>query len=97
MAVAIKPLEDRIVVKATEAETTTASGLVIPDTAKEKPQEGTVVAVGPGRYANDKLIPMALKEGDKVFFGKQQGVEIKHQGEKYYLFNASNIWAVIED
>jgi len=64
MAVAIKPLEDRIVVKANEAETTTASGLVIPDTAKEKPQEGTVVAVGPGRFDDGARVPMDVKVGD---------------------------------
>ena len=93
----IHPTEDRVLVRIDKAEERNEMGLIIPDTARDKEQEGTVVAVGPGRYANDKLIPMTLKEGDKVFFGKQQGVEIKHQGEKYYLFNASNIWAVIED
>ena len=66
MAVAIKPLEDRIVVKANEAETTTASGLVIPDTAKEKPQEGTVVAVGPSRFDDGVRVPMDVKVGDVV-------------------------------
>ena len=93
----IHPTEDRVLIRIDKAEERNEMGLIIPDTARDKEQEGTVVAVGPGRYANDKLIPMTLKEGDKVFFGKQQGVEIKHQGEKYYLFNASNIWAVIED
>ena len=93
----IHPTEDRVLVRIDKAEERNEMGLIIPDTARDKEQEGTIVAVGPGRYANDKLIPMTLKEGDKVFFGKQQGVEIKHQGEKYYLFNASSIWAVIED
>ena len=93
----IHPTEDRVLIRIDKAEERNEMGLIIPDTARDKEQEGTVVAIGPGRYANDKLIPMTLKEGDKVFFGKQQGVEIKHQGEKYYLFNASNIWAVIED
>ena len=93
----IHPTEDRVLVRIDKAEERNEMGLIIPDTARDKEQEGTVVAIGPGRYANDKLIPMTLKEGDKVFFGKQQGVEIKHQGEKYYLFNASSIWAVIED
>ena len=66
MAVAIKPLEDRIVIKANDAEQTTASGLVIPDTAKEKPQEGTVVAVGPGRFDDGVRVPMDVKVGDRV-------------------------------
>ena len=78
----IHPTEDRVLVRIDKAEERNEMGLIIPDTARDKEQEGTVVAVGPGRYANDKLIPMTLKEGDKVFFGKQQGMEIKHQGEK---------------
>lgn len=93
----IKPTEDRVLVRVVEAEERNEMGLIIPDTARDKEQEGTVVAVGPGRYVNDKLIPMTFKEGDKVFFGKQQGVEIKHQGEKLYLFNSGSIWAVLED
>src|ERR1051326_2537346 len=80
--VAIKPLEDRIVVQANEAETTTASGLVIPDTAKEKPQEGTVLAVGAGRF-DDKgnRIPVDVKVGDTVIYSKYGGTEIKYGGE----------------
>ena len=77
MAVAIKPLEDRIVVKANEAETTTASGLVIPDTAKEKPQEGTVIAVGPGRFDDGVRVPMDVKVGDVVLYSKYGGTEVK--------------------
>ncbi|MGO1409380.1 MAG: co-chaperone GroES, partial [Brachybacterium sp.] len=79
MSVSIKPLEDRVVVKPLEAEQTTASGLVIPDTAKEKPQEGEVVAVGAGRF-NDKgeRVPMDVKVGDKVVFSKYGGTELKY-------------------
>jgi chaperonin GroES len=81
MAVAIKPLEDRIVVKANEVEQTTASGLVIPDTAKEKPQEGTVVAVGPGRFDNGVRIPIDVKVGDVVLYSKYGGTEVKFSNE----------------
>ena len=80
--VKIKPLEDRIVVQANEAEQTTASGLVIPDTAKEKPQEGTVVAVGPGRISDQgERIKLDVKEGDTVVYSKYGGTEIKLGGE----------------
>ena len=77
MAIAIKPLEDRIVIKINDAEEKTASGLVIPDTAKEKPQEGTVVAVGPGRFDDGVRVPMDVKVGDVVLFSKYGGTEIK--------------------
>src|SRR5437764_9726478 len=73
----IKPLEDRIVVTVLESEQTTASGIVIPDTAKEKPQEGTVLAVGPGRFENGQRLPLDIKEGDTVIFSKYGGTEIK--------------------
>jgi chaperonin GroES len=88
MAVAIKPLEDRIVVKASEAETTTASGLVIPDTAKEKPQEGTVVAVGPGRFDDGVRVPMDVKVGDVVLYSKYGGTEVKYNNEEYLVLSA---------
>jgi chaperonin GroES len=80
--VSIKPLEDRIVVQANEAETTTASGLVIPDTAKEKPQEGTVIAVGPGRFDDkgEKRIPLDVAVGDVVLYSKYGGTEVKYSG-----------------
>ena len=83
MSVNIKPLEDRIVVKALDAEHTTASGLVIPDTAKEKPQEGEVIAVGPGRFNEDgdERIPMDISVGDKVIYSKYGGTEVKYSGE----------------
>ena len=96
--VSIKPLEDRVVVQANEAETTTASGLVIPDTAKEKPQEGTVVAVGPGRI-DDKgnRVPLDVAEGDVVIFSKYGGTEVKYDGNEYLLLNARDILAVVSN
>ena len=95
--IAIKPLEDRIVVQANEAETTTASGLVIPDTAKEKPQEGTVLAVGAGRF-DDKgnRIPVDVKVGDIVIYSKYGGTEVKYGGEEYLVLSARDVLAVIE-
>ncbi len=93
----IKPLEDRVLVQINEAETTTASGLVIPDSAKEKPQEATVIAVGPGRWADDdERIPMDVKEGDVVIFSKYGGTELKYQGEEFLLLSQRDILAVIE-
>ena len=85
MAVQIKPLEDRILVEVLDAETKTASGLVIPDTAKEKPQEGKVIAVGPGRFDEDgeKRIPMDIKTGDTVVFSKYGGTEVSYDGKDY--------------
>lgn len=94
--VAIKPLEDRIVVQASEAETTTASGLVIPDTAKEKPQEGVVVAVGPGRFEDGARVPLDVKVGDKVLYSKYGGTEVKYSGEEYLVLSARDVLAVIE-
>ena len=94
--VAIKPLEDRIVVQASEAETTTASGIVIPDTAKEKPQEGTVLAVGPGRYEDGNRVPLDVKVGDKVLYSKYGGTEVKYSGEEYLVLSARDVLAVIE-
>ena len=95
--VAIKPLEDRIVVQANEAETTTASGLVIPDTAKEKPQEGTVLAVGAGRF-DDKgnRIPVDVKVGDTVIYSKYGGTEVKYAGEEYLVLSARDVLAIVE-
>ncbi len=93
--VAIKPLEDRIVVQASEAETTTASGLVIPDTAKEKPQEGTVLAVGPGRFEDGNRVPLDVKVGDKVLYSKYGGTEVKYNGEEYLVLSARDVLAVI--
>ena len=97
MATTIKPLEDRILVEPLEAETTTASGLVIPDTAKEKPQEGKVVAAGPGRI-DDKgnRVPMDVKVDDVVIFSKYGGTEVRYDGKDYLLLNARDILAVVE-
>ena len=97
MSVNIKPLEDRIVVQAIEAEQTTASGLVIPDTAKEKPQEGEVVAIGPGRFNEDgdERIPMDIAVGDKVIYSKYGGTEVKYSGQEYLILSARDILAVV--
>jgi len=93
----IKPLEDRVVVQANEAETTTASGIVIPDTAKEKPQEGTVVAVGPGRFDdNGNRIPVDVKVGDTVIYSKYGGTEVKYAGEEYLVLSARDVLAIVE-
>ena len=96
MATTIKPLEDRILIQPLEAVQTTASGLVIPDTAKEKPQEGKVVAVGPGRVDDSgKRIPLDVAEGDVVIFSKYGGTEVKYDGAEYMLLNARDILAVV--
>ncbi len=96
MSVSIKPLEDRILVKSLEAETTTASGLVIPDTAKEKPQEGEVLAVGPGRMTDKGArIAMDIKVGDRVIYSKYGGTEIKHGGQEFLLLSARDVLAVV--
>ena len=96
MSVSIKPLEDRVVVRTLEAEQTTASGLVIPDTAKEKPQEGEVLAVGPGRVDdNGQRVPLDVNVGDKVIYSKYGGTEVKHGGEEYLVLSARDILAVV--
>ena len=97
MSVNIKPLEDRILVKPLDAEETTASGLVIPDTAKEKPQEGEVVAVGPGRFNEDgdERIPMDVSVGDKVIYSKYGGTEVKYGGDEYLILSARDVLAVV--
>lgn len=97
MAINIKPLEDRIVIKQVEAERTTASGLVIPDTAKEKPQEGEVLAVGPGRVDdNGNRIPLDVKVGDVVIYSRFGGTEVKYAGEEYQILSARDVLAVVE-
>ena len=97
VSVSIKPLEDRILVKSLEAEQKTASGLVIPDTAKEKPQEGEVLAVGPGRWNDDgdERVPLDIKVGDRVIYSKYGGTEIKHGGEEYLILSARDVLAVV--
>ena len=95
--VVLKPLEDRIVVEPLEAEQVTASGLVIPDTAKEKPQEGKVLAVGPGRF-DDKgaRVPVDVQVGDVVLYSKYGGTEVKYSGEEYLVLSARDVLAVID-
>ncbi len=96
MSINIKPLEDRIVVQALDAEETTASGLVIPDTAKEKPQEGKVLAVGPGRIDdNGNRVPLDVAVGDVVMYSKYGGTEVKHNGEEYLILSARDVLAVV--
>ncbi len=93
----LKPLDDRIVVKANEAEARTASGLVIPDTAKEKPQQGTVLAVGPGRRSDQSgaIIPMDVNVGDTVVYSKYGGTEITVEGQDLLILNARDVLAVV--
>ncbi|AFR08471.1 MULTISPECIES: co-chaperone GroES [Nocardiopsis] len=93
----LKPLEDRVVVKTLEAEQTTASGLVIPDTAKEKPQEGEILAVGPGRLDdNGKRVALDVKVGDVVLYSKYGGTEVKYDGQEYLVLSARDLLAVVE-
>ena len=96
MSVSIKPLEDRVVIQTVEADQTTSFGLVLPDTAKEKPQEGKVVAVGPGRIDdNGKRVPVDVAEGDLVIYSKYGGTEVKYDGEEYLILSARDILAVV--
>ena len=95
MSVSIKPLEDRVLVKPLDAEQTTASGLVIPDTAKEKPQEGEVLAVGPGRFEEGQRLPLDVNVGDKVVYSKYGGTEVKYNGEEYLILSARDVLAVV--
>jgi chaperonin GroES len=93
----LKPLEDRIVVQPSEGEETTSSGLVIPETAKEKPQEGSVVAVGPGRFNEDgdERVPLDISVGDTVIYSKYGGTEVKVEGEEYLILSARDVLAVV--
>ena len=93
----IRPLEDRILVRPEEGEETTVSGIVIPDTAKEKPQEGTVLAVGPGKRSDNsgEIIPVDVKEGDRVMYSKYGGTEIKVDGEELLILSARDVLAVL--
>ncbi|MEM8620604.1 MAG: co-chaperone GroES [Actinomycetota bacterium] len=94
----LKPLDDRIVVRPNEAETQTASGLVIPDTAKEKPQQGEVLAVGPGKRAENsgELIPLDIKIGDTVLYSKYGGTEVTTDGEDLLVLNGRDVLAIVE-
>ena len=91
----LQPLEDRVVVKPSEEEDVTASGIVIPDTAKERPQEGEVIAVGPGRFEEGQRIPMDVKVGDKIIYSKYGGTEVKIEGDEYLILSARDVLAVI--
>ena len=95
MGVSLQPLEDRIVVKPSEGEEMTASGLVIPDTAKEKPQEGEVIAVGPGRFEDGNRVPLDVKVGDKVIYSKYGGTEVKLGGDEYLILSARDVLAIV--
>jgi chaperonin GroES len=90
----LTPLEDRIVVKPGEEKETTVSGIVIPDTAKEKPQEGEVVAVGPGRFEDGQRVPLDVKVGDKVIYSKYGGTEVEVGGEDYLILSARDVLAL---
>jgi chaperonin GroES len=92
----LEPLDDRIVVKPGEEEETTVSGIVIPDTAKEKPQEGEVVAVGPGRFEDGSRVPMDVKVGDRVLYSKYGGTEVKVKGEEYLVLSARDVLAIVK-
>jgi chaperonin GroES len=92
-----RPLHDRVVVRRIDAEEKTKGGIIIPDTAKEKPQEGKVIAVGPGgRDESGKLIPLDLKAGDRILFGKWSGTEIKLEGEELLIMKESDVMGVVE-
>ena len=88
----ITPLADRVIIKQAEAETKTASGIIIPDTSQEKPQKGSIIAVGKGTKDN----PITVKAGDSVLYGKYSGTELKHEGEDYLIMKESDILAIIK-
>lgn len=93
----IKVLEDRVLVRIEKAEERNEMGLIIPDTARDKEQEGVVVAVGPGKLIDGKYVPLHINEGDRVFFGKHVGIEIKHKGETLHIYGSGQILAILED
>ncbi|MDZ4170082.1 MAG: co-chaperone GroES [Coriobacteriia bacterium] len=99
MSMNLKPLGDRVIVKQAEAETQTKSGLIIADTAKEKPTKGTVIAVGEGKWDDEgeNRIPLDVKAGDTVVYSKYGGTEVKVDGEDYLILRADDIYAVVED
>jgi len=96
MAAKVKPLADRVLVEAAPAEETTKGGIIIPDTAKEKPQRGKVIAVGSGRVADDgKVTPLSVKVGDEVLYGKYSGTELSLEGKDYLIMRESDIYAIL--
>ena len=94
-AVAVKPLADRVVVRALEETEQMRGGLYIPDTAKEKPQQGEVVAVGPGRFEKEQRVPMEVKVGDKVLYGKYSGTEVTVDNEQYLILRETDVLAIV--
>ncbi|MCL6592922.1 MAG: co-chaperone GroES [Alicyclobacillus sp.] len=92
----LKPLADRVVIRAVKREEKTASGIVLPDTAKEKPQEGEIVAVGPGRLEEGKRVPLDVKVGDRVIYSKYAGTEVKVDGEELLILRESDILAIVQ-
>ena len=93
----LRPLHDRVIVERLEEEEKTGGGIIIPDTAKEKPQQGRVIAVGKGKVLeNGQVIPLAVKEGDRVLFGKYTGTDIKIEGEEHFIMREDDILAIIE-
>ncbi len=93
---AIKPLGDRVLIEVTEEELQKQGALYIPDTAKEKPQQGKVIAVGRGRYEDGKWVPLDVKPGDMVLYGKYAGTEIKHEGKEYLIVRENDVLAIVE-
>ncbi|WP_339183223.1 co-chaperone GroES [Oceanobacillus sp. FSL W7-1293] len=91
----IKPLGDRVVIKLVEQEETTASGIVLPDSAKEKPQEGEVVAVGSGRVEDGKKVALEVSEGDRIIFSKFAGTEVKYEGTEYLILRENDVLAIV--
>ncbi|MBL7014084.1 MAG: co-chaperone GroES [Candidatus Marinimicrobia bacterium] len=96
MSLSLKPLDDRVVVEAAAAEETSTGGIILPDTAQEKPQQGTVVSVGPGKVSDSGTrVDMTVKEGDKVLYGKYSGTEVTFDGNEYMIMRESDILAII--
>jgi chaperonin GroES len=96
MSLKIKPLADRVVVEPAPAEEVSSGGIILPDTAKEKPQQGTVVAVGPGKVSDSgTVVKMTVKEGDKILYGKYSGTEIQFEGNDYLIMRESDILAIL--
>jgi chaperonin GroES len=96
MAARVRPLHDRVIVQRIKEEEKTKGGIIIPDTAKEKPQEGKVIAVGPGRHEDGKVIALDVKAGDRILFGKYSGTEIKLNGEEHLILREEDILGVLE-
>ena len=97
MAFGLEPLEDRVVVKPIEEDTQrTPTGIIIPDTAKEKPQEGEVMAIGPGRFEEGKRVPLDVKVGDRVLYSKYGGTEVKVAGDEYLVLSARDLFAIVK-